>query len=43
VNATCVLDVFTSSRVIAVGIPGTVAAMIENSDDCVPTPAAFLA
>ena len=42
-NATCVSDVFTSSRIKAVGKPGVDAAMIENSTDSVPRPAAFLA
>jgi hypothetical protein len=35
--------VLTSSRVNVVGSPGVDAAMIENSVDSVPRPAAFLA
>jgi hypothetical protein len=35
--------VFPSSRANVVGSPGIVAAMIDNSTDSVPRPAAFLA
>jgi hypothetical protein len=43
VKATCVSVVLASSRVNVVGSPGVDAAMIENSADSIPRPAAFLA